>query len=113
MFWWKVLIDSHSKWLEVHPVNAATSAMTIEKLRFIFSTHGLPDMIVSDNGSVFTSKEFSDFMTHTVWVYISFHGVQIFVDFVGSLYPRKYFCIYTDSHTFFDIRTTYPPFLEV
>ena len=47
-----VLIDSHSKWLEVHPVTTATSAVTIEKLKFIFSTHGLPDMIVSDNGSV-------------------------------------------------------------
>ena len=32
--------------------------------RFIFSTHGLSEMIVSDNGSVFTSKEFADFMTN-------------------------------------------------
>ena len=31
-----VLIDSHSKWLEVHPVTTATSAVTIEKLKFIF-----------------------------------------------------------------------------
>ena len=54
----------HSKWLEVHPVNPATAAVTIEKLRFIFSTHGLPDMIVSGNRSVFTSKEFADFMTY-------------------------------------------------
>ena len=51
-----ILVDSHSKWLEVIPVNTATSAVTIEKLKLIFSTHGLPDMIVSDNGSVFTSK---------------------------------------------------------
>jgi len=61
-----VAIDSHSKWLEVHPVNAATSAVTIDKLRFIFSTHGLPDMVVSDNGSVFTSKEFTDFITNGI-----------------------------------------------
>ena len=57
-----VLTDSHSKRLEVHPVTAATSVITIEKLRYIFSTHGLPDMIVSDNGSVFTNKEFADFV---------------------------------------------------
>ena len=37
---------------------AATSAVTIEKLKYIFSTHGLPDMMVADNGSVFTSKEY-------------------------------------------------------
>ena len=28
----------------------------------MFLTHGLPDMIVSDNGSVFTSKQFADFV---------------------------------------------------
>ena len=59
-----ILVDSHSKWLEVHPVNASTSAVTIEKLKFIFSTYGLPEMIVLDNGLVFTSKEFADFMTY-------------------------------------------------
>ena len=59
-----ILINSYAKWSEVHPVNAATSAIMIEKLKFIFSMHGLPEMIVSDNRSVFTSKEFADFITY-------------------------------------------------
>ena len=42
----------------------ATSAITIEHLRFIFATHGLPEMLVSDNRSVFTSTEFSEFVKH-------------------------------------------------
>ena len=29
----------------------------------MFATHGLPRVIVSDNGSVFTSNEFQEFMT--------------------------------------------------
>ena len=53
-----VVIDSHSKWLEVHEVSTATSALTFQKLRTMFAMHGLPDTLVSDNGSVFTSKEF-------------------------------------------------------
>ena len=57
-----IIIDSHSKWLEVLPVKAATSSETIGKLRQLFSTFGLPDKIVSNNGSVFTSREFADFM---------------------------------------------------
>ena len=57
-----VVIDSHTKWLEVFPVKAATSFHTIEKLRMLFSSFGLPHKIVSDNGSVFTSQEFQDFM---------------------------------------------------
>ena len=57
-----VVIDSHTKWLEVFPVKAATSFHTIEKLRMLFSSFGLPHKIVNDNGSVFTSQEFQDFM---------------------------------------------------
>ncbi|XP_026054203.1 uncharacterized protein K02A2.6-like [Carassius auratus] len=57
-----ILVDSHSKWMEVYPVMQATSQITIEKLRMCFSTHGLPKMLVSDNGTCFTSNEFETFM---------------------------------------------------
>jgi len=50
-----VLVDAHSKWMEVKAVKAATSASTISQLRSIFATHGIPKLLVSDNGSVFTS----------------------------------------------------------
>ena len=36
--------------------------MTINKLRDIFAIHGIPEQLVSDNGSGFTSNEFSQFM---------------------------------------------------
>jgi len=42
-------------------VTNPTSAVTIEHLHSIFATHGLPEMLVSDNGSVFTSVEFDNF----------------------------------------------------
>ena len=57
-----VLVDAPSKWLEVVPVSAATSTVTIEKLRAIFATHGLPERIVTDDGTVFTSEEFENFL---------------------------------------------------
>ena len=57
-----VIIDTHSKWLEVLPVNNATTATTIEQLLNVFTTHGLPNTIVSDNGSAFTSDEFTNFV---------------------------------------------------
>ena len=56
-----LLVDAHSKWMEIHPVKRADSKTTIQKLRTIFATHGLPEMLVSDNGSVFTSAEFQEF----------------------------------------------------
>ena len=61
--WFLVVVDAHSKWLEVKFVNNATTINMIKHLRSLFATHGLPEMIVSDNGSVFTSIEFQDFCT--------------------------------------------------
>ena len=57
-----LVIDAHSKWLEVCPMNTATSFTTIEKLRKLFAIHGLPETVVTDNGAVFTSKEFQEYM---------------------------------------------------
>lgn len=58
-----IVVDSHSKWLEVIPTNSATSTTTISKLRQIFAAHGLPEMVVSDNGPCFVSDEFATFMS--------------------------------------------------
>ena len=56
-----VVVDAFSKWLEVVPVRNATSRVTIDKLRSICSIHGLPDTIVTDNATVFTSSEMKQF----------------------------------------------------
>ena len=56
-----VIVDSHSKWLEVRIVHSATASSTIQELRSVFATHGLPEMIVTDNGMAFTSYEFQEF----------------------------------------------------
>ncbi len=57
-----ILVDSHSKWMEVYVVGTATSQSTIEKMPVAFATHGIPEMLVTDNGSVFTSTEFATFV---------------------------------------------------
>ena len=57
-----ILVDAHSKWMEVKVVKTATSSITIKHLRNIFATHGLPEMLVTDNASYFTSQEFQDFV---------------------------------------------------
>lgn len=47
-----VVVDSYSKWLDAAIVPSANSANTIQSLH---STHGLPEVIVSDNGAPFVS----------------------------------------------------------
>ena len=56
-----ILVDAHSKWPEVVTMSSTTSQSTIEVLRS-FSRYGLPEQIVSDNGTQFTSDEFAQFM---------------------------------------------------
>ena len=57
-----LIIDVHSKWLDIHCVNSATSNVTIDKIRSTFASHGFPEIVVSDNGSNFVSSEFKSFL---------------------------------------------------
>jgi len=57
-----VIVDSHSKWIDVHITNSCNTATTIEKLQCTFASLGLPEIIVSDNGPSFASTEFSAFL---------------------------------------------------
>jgi transposase InsO family protein len=56
-----IVVDAHSKWIEAFTMPTITSSATIEKLRVLFAQFGLPDVIVTDNGSNFTSSEFDTF----------------------------------------------------
>ena len=56
-----VIVDAYSKWLDVRIAKQANSRTTISILRSIFATHGIPELIVSDNGTPFTSYEFQAF----------------------------------------------------
>ena len=57
-----LIIDAHSKWMDIHCVNSATSSVTIDKMRSTFASHGLSEIVVSDNGSNFVSSEFKSFL---------------------------------------------------
>ena len=57
-----IVSDAFSKWLDVHVTSGSTADITVEKLRHTFSTHGIPEVMVSDNGPCFISEEFQTFM---------------------------------------------------
>ena len=56
-----MVVDAHSKWIEALVVPSSSSAVTTEALRTMFTQHGIPNSIVSDNGSSFTNSEFQNF----------------------------------------------------
>ena len=56
-----IVVDAHSKWPEVIEMSTTSSGRTIEVLRQLFARFGLPEQLVSDNGTQFTSEEFATF----------------------------------------------------
>ena len=55
-------MDAYSKWPEVLECKQMAES-TITNLRQVFATHGLPEIIVSDNGSAFVSEQLSTFLS--------------------------------------------------
>ena len=65
-----ILVDCYSRFPFVEILKSTTSATIISKLFKIFSVHGLPETLTSDNGGQFTSNEMESFhkikgITHT------------------------------------------------
>ena len=58
-----VVVDAHSKWIDASVVANTSSNVVIERLRFLFVTFGVPETVVSDNGSGFVSQEFKSFLS--------------------------------------------------
>lgn len=57
-----VVVDAHSKWVEVFRMKTITSLDTFNILHELFAHYGLPRLIISDNGPQLTSWEFQDFI---------------------------------------------------
>ena len=56
-----VCIDYYSRWIDIEKLTQMTSSVVINKLKTIFATHGIPELVISDNGPQFSSTEFQQF----------------------------------------------------
>ena len=57
--------------MEVKSLSSPATGPTIRVLQSVFATHALPEIMVSDNGSDFTSQEFGNFMKSKGIVHIT------------------------------------------
>ena len=63
-----IVINACSKWMEVYPTSIISATDAKELLWLVFATHGLPDMVVSDNGTRFTGEKFDQsWMEFYMW----------------------------------------------
>ena len=56
-----VVIDEYSRFVEVETVSSTSAVAVIPKLDKIFATHGIPELLKTDNGPPFTSHAFNTF----------------------------------------------------
>ncbi len=56
-----LVVDYYSRYPEVVKLSSLTSGSIATALKSIFSRHGIPETLISDNGPQFDSQEFRDF----------------------------------------------------
>lgn len=57
-----VIEDAHSKWIKVFNVPSTSAYHTINRFRELFARFSIPEYLVTDNGSPFSSIEFKHFL---------------------------------------------------
>ena len=56
-----VMVDSYSGWFEMDLLPDSSSRTVISKMKRLFSTHGIPEKLLTDNGRQLVSREFELF----------------------------------------------------
>ena len=56
-----IVVDYTSRWFEFKELEVTTSQAVIKTLCEVFSVHGIPEVVMSDNGPQYSSREFQAF----------------------------------------------------
>ena len=56
-----VAVDKFTKWIEAIPITSSTASTAVNFIRSIIFRFGVPNIIITDNGTNFTVEEFKDF----------------------------------------------------
>ena len=53
-----VIVDACSGWFKINTLHDMSSKTVIKKMKRHFAVHGIPELLMTDNGSQFVSREF-------------------------------------------------------
>jgi hypothetical protein len=56
-----VVVDKFTKWIKVKTAASITAANAVEFIKEIMYRFGVPNKIITDDGTQFTMREFKDF----------------------------------------------------
>jgi hypothetical protein len=60
-----VAVDKFTKWIEVKPAASITAAKVMEFIKEIMYKFGVPNNIITNNGTQFTTRQFTDFCSYS------------------------------------------------
>ena len=66
-----LIVDYYSRWIEISHLTSLSSTAVINSCKAIFSRQGIPEVLMSDNGTQYTSREFSDFAEYYGFTHIT------------------------------------------
>ena len=59
--WYLLIVDYYSRFVEIAQLHDLSSKQVVIQLKSIFSRHGIPELLVSDNGPQYACVEFREF----------------------------------------------------
>lgn len=65
-----ILVDAYTKSPEIYVVKNITSETVIKKCKEIFSQFGLPSTFLSENGRIYVSEKFKNFLKEQAERYV-------------------------------------------
>ena len=68
LFVWKntnyvLVVDYYSNYFKIAQLASTKSSTVIQHIKSIFARHGIPEIVISENGPQYSSKEFHQFST--------------------------------------------------
>ena len=56
-----LIVDYYSRFVEIEWLQNTRSATVIKETKAVFSRHGIPEKVISDNGPCYSSQEYAKF----------------------------------------------------
>lgn len=66
-----IVVDYTSRWFEFRKLAATSSLHVIAAIQAIFATHGIPKVVVSDNGPQYSCGEFENFARNWGFIHVT------------------------------------------
>ena len=66
-----IIIDYYSRWIEVVHLQNTSSSSVIDHCKSVFARFGIPEIVVSDNGPQFSSKDFLNFSKYYDFTHVT------------------------------------------